>query len=463
MFDRLIKIPPILLLTIISFIFSASTTLAQTIRFSDNFNDGSANDWIVIGNPTNWGVVNEEYGILVNSGVTNTVPSDELWNFLWKDFLYEVDLRGVQGTDKNILIKFKDTQNFYEIHHTGGLIHFEKVVNGIQYEIASPINYPLENGIIYHFKIEVQDNHYKIDESGNLLFDMLDPEPTFEGGKIGLRVGTGAVAPSEVWYDNIKVSSLNSTIGPFDLPIEYEGRPNSTPEQFKKSFWKRLTAAFDHLFKEDKFQPFTGDKYKPEDCPSGSVGIKCYDSHNGTDFSKNPNKKVLSVANGNVIFASEHTSKTCTPNKGGFGCVVIVEYPNNLFGLYAHLEKIYVTEGDPVDVNTEIAKMGNTGCPTCGKHLHFGVIKPESLSTQAVKSLMTKTDWKGLLFEIKQTTTPRFKPFCTYKAPNGQKFFFQDPSGWKESDKDPWSKSKDKGGCGIISPYLWKFDVGTFP
>ena len=193
---------PFILLILAVFLFP-SNALAQNIIFEDNFNDGAAEGWQVIGSPTNWQVVNGEYGILVPSGVTNTVPSDSLWNPDWQNYIYEVDLTGVQGTDKNILIKFMNTANFYEIHHTGGNIHFEKVVNGIQYVVAPAVNYPLNNGSIYHFRFEVDNNHYKIFESQNLLFDVEDQSPTFQGGKIGLRASTGAVFPTEVWFDNV--------------------------------------------------------------------------------------------------------------------------------------------------------------------------------------------------------------------------------------------------------------------
>lgn len=62
---------------------------------------------------------------------------------------------------------------------------------------------------------------------------------------------------------------------------------------------------------------------------------------------------------------------------GGYGNYVVVDHGNGLQTLYAHLETIYVSEGQAVDVGQALGKMGNTG-RTYGKtgiHLHFEVIK----------------------------------------------------------------------------------------
>jgi len=256
----------------------------------------------------------------------------------------------------------------------------------------------------------------------------------------------------------------------FELPIYYEGRLNSTQTQFNSAFWGRLTAAFDHTYEKKVFRPFNGDTYYREDCPKGVVGISCYDSHNGTDFSTIKdnngvitNQDVFSAAVGTVEFSSLHDENTCDPGSGGFGCVVITKYDNTpggtLFTLYAHLEKILVNQGDNIGIETKIGNMGKTGCGSCGKHLHFGVIKEiPSLILQSHK--MSKKDWEDLLFQIKPfKEEARYTPFCTYKAPNGMRFSFQDPSGWNSLDEDPWSLSKVDGGCSLTSPYLWKYNI----
>lgn len=251
------------------------------------------------------------------------------------------------------------------------------------------------------------------------------------------------------------------TIGPFELPVNYTDRGNNTPTQFKNAFWNRLTAAFDHVFSPGTFRPFTGDSYKPNICPVGAFGISCYDSHNGTDFSQIGGQDVYSVSTGTVSFTSDHDSSTCTPNKGGFGCVVIINYSNGTYGLFAHLDKIFVQTNDTVYPTSIIGEMGKTGCPKCGEHLHFGVL--QSLGSPFLIKTMSRANWQELLYQIKPLTAPVYKPYCSYTAPNGAMFSFQDPNGWVGIDADPWSLSKTLGGCGVSSPYLWKYAIGTTP
>lgn len=264
---------------------------------------------------------------------------------------------------------------------------------------------------------------------------------------------------NSVWF----ARTTDLTAGPFELPIKYDGRLTNNSAVFRTIFWDKLTAAFDHVFKGGTFRPFTGNTYTPAACPAGVIGISCYDSHNGTDFSRTGGTEVYSVANGKVIFTSDHTATSCIANKGGFGCVAVVQYANDTYGLYAHLSQIMVDTNAEVQSTTQLGVMGNTGCPSCGVHLHFGVLKPQGISAETVNAKMKKKDWEDLLFTVKPSSTPTFSPFCTYKAPNGTSLAFVDPSSWKGDDTDPWSLAKKQGGCGITSDYLWKFDVGENP
>ncbi len=474
----------ILIASIIALIFSPSKTLGQIILFSDDFNDGNAIGWNVIGSP-GWNIQNGQYGIFLNPGLSNTMPNDSSWNYNWTNIKYEVDLLGKQGVDKNILVKFKDTSNFIEFHGNDQGIVLEKASSSGGAGILAASNMLLSNNVIYHFEFDVIDNsRIKVYLNGNLLFDVNEKEPLITSWKIGLRAGTGATSPTEVWFDNVVISELpistpsptptasptptpapTSTptliIGQFELPFNYSGRLGTNPAQFKNAFWGRLTAAFDHLFPLGVFRPFTGNTYLSSDCAVGTLGIICYDTHNGTDFSTVGGKNVYAVANGSAVYTSPHTGTKCTPNVGGYGCVIIVRHPGNIYGLYAHLDRIYVNDGNNVTASTLLGEMGETGCPDCGEHLHFGAMKPTSSSKSTL--LMTRTDWQELLYKIRPTSNAVFNPSCTYTAPNGVKFSFMDPSGWAGLDKDPWSLPKSKGGCGINSRYLWKYDIGTSP
>lgn len=474
------------------------TSIALT-SFLDDFNNDINNTlpdgWIIPYNTcsTNWTIQNQKYGIRINSPcVTETVPSG-LTIPAGISYSFEVDMTMTQSAnmDRNFVFKYKDHQNWYGIHTIGSNVYLHKVINGVEYFLPN-WNFVygfLDNGT-YHFKVEVRGNEFWI-YIDNVLYSVVpDSNPTFPNSTAGLQASSGGVPTSEVWFDNVLVTELPSpspspsptptltptstptptptaipTIGPFELPFSYFGRLGTDQNQFKSGFWGRLTAAFDHVFATGTFRPFTGNTYSPSDCPSGTLGITCYDSHNGTDFTKlDVSEEVFSIGSGSVVYRTDYSGDDCTSSTPGFGCVVIAKYSGNTYGLFAHLEKIFVNQGGNLVSSTQIGEMGKTGCPNCGEHLHFGVLRPvRGIKNSLLLLLMAKKDWQGLLDNIKPTDAAVYLPSCTYSAPNGTKFYFQDPSGWRGTGPDPWGQPKNKDGCGINSPYLWKYDIGTGP
>ncbi len=209
----------ILLITsfiILASLFFTSKIQAQVILFEDDFNGGNSAGWIVVGS-SGWQVVNGEYGILLNPGLSNTIPIDTLWNYNWKNIVYEADIRGVSGVDKNILIKFKDSSNFVEVHANDHGIFLDKSSTSGEGGTLAFSPTLLQNNITYHFKIEVDGQNIKVYINESLLFDIYDTLPMFDNWKIGLRAGTGATSPTEVWFDNVSVKEITS-LTPSPLP-----------------------------------------------------------------------------------------------------------------------------------------------------------------------------------------------------------------------------------------------------
>jgi murein DD-endopeptidase MepM/ murein hydrolase activator NlpD len=78
----------------------------------------------------------------------------------------------------------------------------------------------------------------------------------------------------------------------------------------------------------------------------------------------------LAADSGKVILAG-------WPDGRGYGNRVLIDHGNGYQTLYAHLLKIYVSEGQTVNRGDQIGQMGSTGRST-GIHLHFEILKSGS-------------------------------------------------------------------------------------
>lgn len=304
----------------------------------------------------------------------------------------------------------------------------------------------------------------------------------------------------------------------WELPISYQGRGDAaTQTEFSDAYWDYSTAYFDHYNEKKKFASFLGDVYTENiDLSSGCDPTShCYDNHNGHDMT-GTDSAVYSVDSGTVVYASglQEDGVNCAL-ESSYGCVVIAEYlPHNADGrvyvLYAHLSQIDVSEADMITNKTRLGTQGATGCKGCEEHLHMttmqhieqGVLTTNAQVKGSKKSLvgvMSRREWKSLLRQlppIDRAMTPQESAehiysyyggqdekqygWCRYYSPeeSGRLFTFIDPFGWQAEDTDPWSflekkdaKQEDKQsegnngkkdavyGCGITSPYLWKYSV----
>jgi murein DD-endopeptidase MepM/ murein hydrolase activator NlpD len=86
--------------------------------------------------------------------------------------------------------------------------------------------------------------------------------------------------------------------------------------------------------------------------------------HKGIDIAYRRGIEIVSAANGKVI------ERKYDPM--GFGNYVVIRHSYGFATKYAHLDNVYVEEGDVVSQGQKIGTMGNTGLST-GPHLHFEV------------------------------------------------------------------------------------------
>jgi peptidoglycan LD-endopeptidase LytH len=93
--------------------------------------------------------------------------------------------------------------------------------------------------------------------------------------------------------------------------------------------------------------------------------------HQGWDFEARVGEPVFSIADGKVIFVRD---------KGDYGLQLCTSFSLNgqtYYAFYAHLNKVYVNEGDTIEKNAFIAASGKSGnamsLPASEEHVHFEI------------------------------------------------------------------------------------------
>ena len=85
--------------------------------------------------------------------------------------------------------------------------------------------------------------------------------------------------------------------------------------------------------------------------------------HRGVDLSASGNAPLYSMCNGRIILKAYDST--------GFGNYIIIkDILNGLGFLYAHMDRVDVSEGDNVVIGQQVGTQGTTGSST-GNHLHL--------------------------------------------------------------------------------------------
>lgn len=104
--------------------------------------------------------------------------------------------------------------------------------------------------------------------------------------------------------------------------------------------------------------------------------------HNGIDFRAAVGTPIFAAEQG-IVRASGDTDLAC--RRASYGRWVLLDHPNGLATLYAHLSLIKVRPGDAVNRGEVMGFSGRTGYAT-GPHLHFTVFVRQAVDVGQLKS-----------------------------------------------------------------------------
>ena len=90
--------------------------------------------------------------------------------------------------------------------------------------------------------------------------------------------------------------------------------------------------------------------------------------HPGIDFDGITGDKIYPIKDGKI--------EAISISRYAYGNAIIINHGEGLTSLYAHLSKIYVSEGQEVTTNTVLGEMGATG-RSSGDHLHLEIRNQE--------------------------------------------------------------------------------------
>ncbi|MBP9700580.1 C39 family peptidase [Candidatus Woesebacteria bacterium] len=209
------------------FVISLKDISASSIIFQDDFTS-DLNKWIPTRDDgSKWVIKNGMAGAKVqnNFEVTEIIPSDSFLQQTTDKFSVEFDVLPISGSDVNFTLQFASISNFYEIHFVPNNLYLDRT----QPTHSSNVSYNLPYNVLSHIKIDYKETSINVFVDNTQIVSLSDLDNPYRNGKIGLKVGTGLGGATEVYFDNIVVTSIDPTPTVEPTP-EPTALPTSTPD-----------------------------------------------------------------------------------------------------------------------------------------------------------------------------------------------------------------------------------------
>lgn len=221
---------------------------SETIIFEDDFSNGFEKWQVERGNWGMWSVVGDgemaEALVQTFSTTTHLIPKNEYWQFPnLLNYEYQLEFTPIQGMDRNIGFNHTGYSDWCEVHFLPTFFEMVCLKNG-NATMQFVKDYPMTNLRKYYLKIKFEAGRIRLFINGGLQADITDPGFSGVAGKPLLRATTGAVYPTKVRFDNIKVIDLGGTaITPTPTPLPTP-LPTTSPSPLPVNFLSQRDPAW---------------------------------------------------------------------------------------------------------------------------------------------------------------------------------------------------------------------------
>jgi hypothetical protein len=201
-----------LFILLLCFLLMTKPTSAQSLIFEDDFSNGFEKWQIARGDMSMWSIdtAKAKATVVGGSTITELIPKDQYWGNNWKNYEYSFEYTPIAGVDRNLGFGFQDVNNWYEIHFVEKDFNLVRLKDGVvTLNLFKP--YVLQNGKSYQMRIRFEDGHIMIFVDNQQIVDEVDWSFNDNYGRISLKAGTGASAPTIAQFDNVIVRSVETT------------------------------------------------------------------------------------------------------------------------------------------------------------------------------------------------------------------------------------------------------------
>ncbi len=198
------------------------TPIYGPVLFQDDFETDRSYQWQIIdGAWTRQHIQgSNRYGLILP--IASSYAEVQGGDFNWTNYEFSFDMLPIQGADRNILFRVNDQRSTvvpnlnlpvgYGLHMYSYYMWLQKfTTTSAEDLVGAPI--PLPNNTSTHFRIQVVNNEIKVFLGNDTTptIDYTDDNGPHLSGRIALSETTGTIYPTEVWFDNIVVTSLDPT------------------------------------------------------------------------------------------------------------------------------------------------------------------------------------------------------------------------------------------------------------